>query len=128
MSEVRAIVAAHASLAEGLVAAVEVITGRAGVLRALSNTGLGAQDIRAAIAGALDETGAHVVFTDLPAGSCALAARRLLRERAGLSLVTGVNLPMLLEFAVRDDESADAVAAAVARGREHVHLLASDVR
>jgi mannose/fructose-specific phosphotransferase system component IIA len=122
-SSPRGVVAAHASLAAALVAAVEAITGRTGTLVSVSNDGLSGRAVRDAIAHALDDSGAAVVFTDLPAGSCALAARRLLRERPGLSVVTGVNLPMLLEFALRDDQPADALAAAVVRGREHIQQL-----
>jgi mannose/fructose-specific phosphotransferase system component IIA len=126
--KVRAVVAAHGTLSEGLVSAVGLISGRAGSLRAMSNEGLAAADVTAAIAKALDETGASVVFTDLPAGSCTLAARRLLRERPSLSVVTGVNLPMLLEFVMRDAAVAPNVAEAAERGREHIRVLvASDV-
>jgi len=126
-SSARGVVAAHASLAAALVAAVEAITGRTGLLVAVSNDGLSGRDVQDAIARVLDDTGATVVFTDLPAGSCALAARRLLRERPGLSVVTGVNLPMLLEFALRDDDPAEALSAAVLRGREHIQHLPPDV-
>lgn len=127
MSSVRAIVAAHAGLAGGLVGAVEAITGRSGVLRAVSNTGLGAQGVRETLAALLDETGAHVVFTDLPAGSCALAARKLQRDRPDLVVVTGVSLPVLLEFVVSDNDAPSAVEAAVARGREHLQAHGGNV-
>jgi PTS system N-acetylgalactosamine-specific IIA component len=123
-SSVRAIVAAHGQLAQGLVSAVDVITGRGASLRALSNAGMPAAEVATALGSALDETGAHVVFTDLPAGSCTLAARRLQRDRATLTVVIGVNLPMLLEFVLRDGDSAADVAAAVDRGKEHVRILA----
>jgi mannose/fructose-specific phosphotransferase system component IIA len=126
-SSTRALIVAHASLAEALIAAVDVITGRAGALRAISNEGLGARDLYDLIGKTLDETSAQVVFTDLPAGSCAMAARRLLRERPDLSIVCGVNLPMLLEFVTRDANAPDALAMAVARGREHVTVLGRDV-
>ena len=126
-NSVRALVVAHASLAEALVAAVGVITGQAGVLRAISNERLGARDLHELIGKTLDETAAKVVFTDLPAGSCAIAARRLLGERPDLAIVCGVNLPMLLEFVTRDANSPDALAMAVARGREHVTVFGRDV-
>jgi PTS system N-acetylgalactosamine-specific IIA component len=124
MSNVRAIVAAHGKLAQGLVSAVDVITGLGASLSAVSNEGLATAGVQAALARVLDETGATVVFTDLPAGSCTLAARRLQRDRATIVVVTGVNLPMLLEFVLRDGSGAPDVAAAVERGREHVRLLA----
>lgn len=115
---VRAIVAAHGSLAQGIVSAVEQITGRGNVFLAISNSGLCLDDIQGALVQALDDTGAKVIFTDLPAGSCTMAVRRLLRERTHITLVTGINLSVLLDFAMHDD--ADPVAAARAaleRGR-----------
>lgn len=123
MSNVRAIVACHADLAAGLVSAVEQITGRGEVLLALSNAGRGAPEVQAMIADAVRETGAHVLFTDLPAGSCTLAARRLQRELAGLTVVVGVNLVTLLDFVFAEGTDAVAAGHAVERGREALHVV-----
>lgn len=115
---VRAIVAGHGSFASGIISAVEQITGKGAVFLAVSNTGLCLEDIQGTLVRALDDTGARVVFTDLPAGSCTMAVRRMIRARPGIVLVTGVNLSLLLDFAMQ--ESADPLAAAQAaleRGR-----------
>jgi PTS system N-acetylgalactosamine-specific IIA component len=115
---VRAIVAGHGSFASGIISAVEQITGKGAVFLAVSNTGLCLEDIQGTLVRALDDTGARVVFTDLPAGSCTMAVRRMIRARPGVVLVTGVNLSLLLDFAMQ--ESADPLAAAQAaleRGR-----------
>lgn len=123
MSSIRAIVIAHAKLAQALVSAVDVIAGRGSEFRAVSNEGLGAADVAATLKAALDETGAQVVFTDLPAGSCTLAARRLLRDRPGLRVVVGVNLPMLLDYALRETPGGADVATAAERGRESIRVV-----
>jgi PTS system N-acetylgalactosamine-specific IIA component len=126
---VRAVVAAHASLADALVAAVDQITGRGALFATVSNVGLGAAALQEAVAARLAETGARVLFTDLPAGSCCMAARRLQREDPSLTVVTGANLATLLDFAMGEgvatgggeatDTAWRAVArAAAARGRE----------
>ncbi len=107
---VRAVVAGHGTFASGVVSAVQMITGRGAVFATLSNGDLAADAIARAISDSLDENGARVVFTDLPAGSCTMAARRLMRERPELVLITGASVPMLLDFAMRDGE--DPVAAA----------------
>ncbi len=115
---VRAVVAGHGSFATGIISAVEQITGRGNVYLAISNSGLCLDDIQDAIAHALDASGARVIFTDLPAGSCTMAVRRLVRARPGVMLATGINLSLLLDFAMQDD--ADPVAAlhsAMERGR-----------
>jgi len=115
---VRAIVAGHGSFAVGIISAVEQITGRGASFLAMSNTGLCLDVIQGTLERALDDTGARVVFTDLPAGSCTMAERRMIRGRPGVVLVTGINLSLLLDFAMQ--ESIDpivAVQTALVRGR-----------
>ena len=115
---VRAIVAGHGSFASGIISAVEQITGRGASFLAMSNTGLCLDDIQDTLARALDDSGAHVIFTDLPAGSCTMAVRRMIRARPGVLLVTGINLSTLLDFAMQDAvEPVVAVNAALERGR-----------
>ena len=120
---VRAVVAGHGSFASGLISAVHQITGLGAMFVPVTNTGLCSDDIVQAISKALDETGAHVIFTDLPAGSCTMAVRRLLRGRTGVVLVTGSNVPMLLDFAMQDSADAmEAVYATVDRARSAITL------
>ncbi len=115
---IRAVVAGHGAFPTGVISAVEQITGRGGVFLPISNAGLCLDDIQEALARALDETGARVIFTDLPAGSCTMAVRRMIRERQGVLLVTGVNLSLLLDFAMQDDvDPAMAVQTALDRGK-----------
>jgi PTS system N-acetylgalactosamine-specific IIA component len=118
MSSVRAIIAGHGAFADGMLSAIEQITGRSDAFLGLTNRGLCAADVEALMRERLDATGVSVVFTDLPAGSCTMAARRLQRERASLSVVTGVNLATLLDFIfAADGGDADAVARAAEKGR-----------
>ena len=114
---VRALVAGHGTFAAGIISAVDQIAGVGAQLVPLTNAELGAGDLRALIADALDRTGARVVFTDLPAGSCTMAVRRLLRERPGLVLVTGVNLPLLLDFALQPADPVEAARMVSERAR-----------
>lgn len=117
-SPVRAVIVAHGSLAAGLISAVEQITGRGEALRALSNSGQGLADLQAALGALLDETGARVVFTDLPAGSCTMASRRLLRDRPDITVVTGMNLPLVLDFVMQEPvDPAAAARTALVRGQ-----------
>jgi PTS system N-acetylgalactosamine-specific IIA component len=109
---VRAIVAGHGTFASGIVSAVDQITGRGHLFRTITNSGLCLDDIQETLRRTLDETGAKVIFTDLPAGSCTMAVRRVLRGRSGVSLVTGINLSLLLDFAMQDE--VDPVVAALA--------------
>lgn len=113
-----AIVAGHGEFAAGLVSAVEQITGRGGLLIPLAVPRLTAQDIETLFRERMDETGVRVIFTDLQAGSCTMAARRIMRGLDEALLVCGTNLPILLDFVLGD--TADPIAAArhaVERGR-----------
>ncbi len=115
----RALVAAHGELAAGLVSGVEAITGRGTHFIALSNRGLAPTDIERAIRESVEGANLEVVFTDLPMGSCAIAARKVQRLRPQLLVVTGVNLATLLDFSMADQLSPrDAAERAVARGHE----------
>jgi len=114
----RAVVAGHADFAAALVAAVHRITGLGHVFRAVSNEGLGAPEVESAIRAALTDHGATVVFTDLPAGSCTMAARKIMRADPAISVVTGASVGLLLDFAMGPDVSAESLHRAVSRGRE----------
>jgi len=93
-----AIVIGHGGFSEGLVSAVDQICGMAGRLVSLSMVGLTPETIEASIRSELARTGARVIFTDLPAGSGTLAARRIVKDDPGVVLVSGVNLATLLDF------------------------------
>jgi PTS system N-acetylgalactosamine-specific IIA component len=118
----RAVVAGHGEFAAGMISAVQLISGRGGVFRGLSNEGLGAGGLLSAMEEAVVAHAARVVFTDLPAGSCTIAARRLARSRPALTVVTGANLSMLLEYALKGEDGAAAAARAAVRGREAISV------
>jgi len=94
----RAVVVGHGEFAGGLVSAVGQICGLADKLVVLSMMGMTPEDIEGAIRRELARTGAKVIFTDLPAGSATLAARRIVKDDPSLILVSGVNLATLLDF------------------------------
>jgi PTS system N-acetylgalactosamine-specific IIA component len=121
----RAVVAGHGEFAAGMISAVQLISGRGDVFRGLSNAGLDASGLLAAMDGAVTGHGARVVFTDLPAGSCTIAARRLAHSRPAITVVTGANLSMLLDYALKGDDGAAAAARAADRGREAIGVTPS---
>lgn len=114
----RAIVAGHGDFASGLVSAVEQITGRGSQLIAVSVAKLSVQDIEELLRRRMLETGVKVIFTDLQAGSCTMASRRILRGVDDALLVAGTNLPILLDFVFAEGRAApDAARHAAERGR-----------
>jgi PTS system N-acetylgalactosamine-specific IIA component len=121
VSGVRALVAGHGDFAAGLISAVEAVTGRGELLEPIQVKGLCGEDIQQLLRERLHATGALVIFTDLQAGSCTMAARRLLRELPSVLLVSGTNLPMLLDFVMSTSPSAlDAAHASVDRARNAI--------
>lgn len=114
---VRAIVAGHGDFATGMISAVDQITGRGNVFASMTNRDLSMDDITKHLESLLDQTGAAVVFTDLPAGSATVAARRVQRTRQDLVVVTAISLPVLLDFVFQGDvNAADAARHAVEKG------------
>ena len=111
----RAIIAGHGGFAAGMVSAIEQVSGRGAHFVPVTNTGLSPAALEEVLRAALADSGARVIFTDLPAGSCTMAARRLARAQGGIAVVTGAALPTLLAFACGSD-----LAAATARGRDAI--------
>ena len=111
------VVVAHADLARALVEAVERISGVEGVLHPLSNDSCTPEELQRRVRECSGD-GPAVVFVDLASGSCAFAARRVGRSCSGVAVVSGVNLPMLLDFVFhRDMELPALVSRVVEKGR-----------
>jgi N-acetylgalactosamine PTS system EIIA component len=122
----RAMVIGHRDFAAGLVSAVEAITGRDDLFRTASNYGLDTKGMEAIVRDAIAD-GVAIIFTDLPAGSTTMAARRAQRDFPELTVVTGVNLPLLLDYAFAAD-SATAADTAVEKGRAAMTVARGKVR
>lgn len=121
----KGLVVAHGGLAQALVEATDRIVGlEPGVLEWLSNEGLSPPQIRDRITEMLG-TGPGFVFTDLKEGSCGMAARSVCLQHGEQVLLTGVNLPMLLDFATKRGTLpvSELVERLVTRGRGAVESL-----
>ena len=96
-----ALLVTHGILGEELVRTVGAILGPQTDTITISNNGLSSDALTAAIEGRLSEIPPDapvVLFTDLAAGSCGIASRRVAPSERPFARITGVNLPMLLEF------------------------------
>lgn len=102
MSEASGVVVAHGDLAEALVRVAERISGVTGALRPLSNDSCSPGQLRLEIE-RVAGTGPCVLFADLSSGSCAFATRSVAERSSKIAVVTGVNLPMLLDFVFHRD-------------------------
>jgi len=108
----RGVVVTHGTLAGALIDAVAAITGTAEGFVAISNAGCGRERLLEEIETAVGDDPA-VVFVDLPSGSCLQASAIFRRSHAHVAVVAGVNLAMLLDFALhREGTPSDAAARA----------------
>lgn len=121
------VIVTHAGLATALNEAVARVAGDSAGLVTVSNEGCSADEIRARVAAALD--GRHddgtIVFVDLAGGSCAVASLVALEDRDHVRILSGVNLAMLVDFALRrGDLSLDAmVERLLQRGKASIQEL-----
>ena len=96
-----ALLVTHAGLGSELLRTVEGILGSQTDVFFLSNDGYSGEALSHAIeerVSAVPGERPVVLFTDLAAGSCGIASRRADHGDRVVRKVTGVNLPMLLEF------------------------------
>lgn len=119
----RAILVTHGALGAELKKTAEAIVGSTEGLFVISNSdcsleGLGAQ-IEQLLAG---DDGPVFLFVDLFGGSCSFACDALRRRRGQTFLLSGVNLPMLLDFLHNRDRvpAADLAVRLVTKGREGI--------
>jgi N-acetylgalactosamine PTS system EIIA component len=124
ISSPRAIVAGHGDFAHGMISAVDQISGKGETLIGVAVPDLEIGAIEELLRSKMEDAGVRVVFTDLQAGSCSMAARRILRGKGDAVLVCGSNLPMLLDFVFADAmDPVDAARHAAERGRAAIAFL-----
>ncbi len=98
------IIIAHGPIAEALIRAVEGILGKTSYLYGFSTSELSRETIQEQIASVLasadwpDET---LIMVTLKGGSCWHAAISTMQLYSNISVVSGVNLPMLLSFVTK---------------------------
>ena len=98
---VRALVVTHGSLGQSLVEVVAHFLGPQDGVEVLSNQERSADELRRVVRVEVDglaEDDELVLFSDLSGGSCDLACRAGARSQERCVSISGVNLPMLLEF------------------------------
>jgi mannose/fructose-specific phosphotransferase system component IIA len=123
VSPLTGVIVAHGGLAAALVEAAEGISGIHGALVPISNQDMGPDDLRMRVEASIG-TGSAVIFADLASGSCTLAGRAVGRGRGSVAVVTGVSLPMLLDFLFHRDMPAVELANRVAgKGKNGIRVL-----
>ena len=124
------LIATHSTLAEGFAQAVRFFKADADNVHFL-NGYVASQEFERELREKLEALPAGepvVVCTDIPGGSVNQVAMKLAGEY-GFLLVSGINMPLMLELAFSDDATYESLAATVANAREQLMLpLAQDVK
>ncbi|MFI6096429.1 PTS sugar transporter subunit IIA [Lentzea sp. NPDC051213] len=119
------LLAGHGALPSGIADAAELVLGPQPRLAVCelgpAESPESYRERLADLAGPVSGTGAGVlVLADLPGGTPANAAKLLAARRGGIRIVTGLNLPMLLEVLVRGGDLDELAGLAQSAGRDGV--------
>ena len=96
----RAVFLGHGGMPDGIVDAVRHITGcDPDTIVPISNRGMSPDALTAEVQRVLGR-GPGIIFTDLASGSCGFVARRLTQNQVGFVVISGANLPVLIDFAM----------------------------
>lgn len=96
----RGVLLGHGDMPGGMADAVRTITGcEPDVLVPITNRGKSPETLADEVLRAVGD-GPAIIFTDLQSGSCGFVARRLLQAHPDLIIISAVNLPLLIEFAM----------------------------
>lgn len=92
------ILVTHGLLGAELVRTAESILGAQTELEVVSNTGMSPAALQTQLEALVEGRRPAVILVDLLGGSCGHACLLVGRSRPGVRVVSGMNLPMLLEF------------------------------
>jgi len=125
---IQALVLTHGNIGEELVRVVEMILGPVTGLTADTNRGRSAQQVAEVVSSwltGLDPEHGGILFIDDYGGSCANAALLGGADASQATVLSGVNLAMLLTFATWREElpCEDVVQRVVDKGREAVTVV-----
>jgi mannose/fructose-specific phosphotransferase system component IIA len=123
---IKALVIGHGEFADSVVRTAETIVGKQEEVQVVTNTGLSCETlgkkIKELVGQDVDNT---IIFLDLPGGSCTISCYTILKDFPRLLIISGVNLPMLIEFfMLRDKCSArDLVPILIEKGKDNIIQL-----
>ena len=121
------IIVTHGELADELCHTTELIVGKLSGCYAISGSDFCDEEvigrIKEIIAGAPDSR--TIIFVDYFGGSCCINSVRAVKGLKGVQVISGVNLPILLDFITKRDSIAfqDMVEHLINRGKESVRLI-----
>jgi mannose/fructose-specific phosphotransferase system component IIA len=98
-AQVPALLVMHADLSAALLRAAEQVTGPIEGVETISNTGLSRAELEREIIQRVERwTAGGLVFADFWGGSCHICGASAARGRGEVVVVTGLNLPTLIDY------------------------------
>ena len=126
-SRVVGIIVTHGKLAEEILRTSELIYGRVEDCYAICGSEISCGMLDDRIQGIISESaGKHIVlFVDYSGGSCCTSCLRAVREKIGVKVISGVNLPAFLDFVSKRDtmEFDEMVEHVVHRGKDSIRVV-----
>ena len=124
VDETIGIIVTHGSLAEELLHTVKLIVGETDCCRAISGSNLCDEELTSKIRETIEkDKGKNIIlFIDSFRGSCYINAVRAVKDYGGTKVISGVNLPILLDFVTKQGTMTleEMVKHLIKRGRESV--------
>jgi mannose PTS system EIIA component len=122
---VGAVLVTHGFLGAELLRTAEAILGPQEGVGVVSNTGASLENLSDAVMDVLEGDQPVLLFVDLWGGSCSHACQRIRDLHPGAMPITGVNLPMLLEFFYNRDRVPleELCARVLEKGRDGIRSL-----
>ena len=122
------IIITHGNLAEELLATVKMIVGETYDCYAMSGSELCDEDVARRIDELVSTNGGErraVVFVDYFGGSCSASTIRATRSHPEIRVISGVNLPILLDFVNKQDtfDLDEIVDHLLKRGQESIRVV-----
>ncbi|MGH7741440.1 MAG: PTS sugar transporter subunit IIA [Candidatus Eiseniibacteriota bacterium] len=124
-TRVPALLVMHADLASALLRAAEQVAGPVEGVSVLSNEGLSGVELERRIGDAVSAWSAGgLLFTDFWGGSCHICGSAAVRGHGEIALITGINLPVLIDYLYnRDRYTVDELAERLSRkGQESIRV------
>ncbi len=121
------IIVTHGGLAEELLRTAELIVGKTEGCYAISGSDICDDELIRKIRRIIGESGKRhaVIFVDYFGGSCCINCARAVDGIQGVKVVSGVNLPLLLDFLTKQGamEFEDLIRHLISRGSESIRVL-----
>jgi mannose/fructose-specific phosphotransferase system component IIA len=121
------IIVTHGQLGDELIRTASLILGEVEDCYALSGSDMGDQKVIDSIREILDsnDVGEAVVLVDYFGGSCGASCIKATRGLEGVRVISGVNLPILLDFVTKQGTLGleELVEHLIHRGRESVRVV-----